>query len=96
MNNVEFTDEKDNKDNLFEEPKTPNMVRWVMKTGLVKDERQANIALIVIAVMFFVLTWVFIAGGNNTTPQATYLEDIPVDVLETIPPEILETIPTRN
>ncbi len=93
---VEFPGEKYNKSAGFGAKKTPTMVRWIMKTGLVKDKTQANIALMVIAVLFFGITWWLIAGGNSPAQQTTYLEDIPADVRTTLPPEILETIPSRN
>ena len=93
---VEFPGEKYNKSAGFGVKKTPIMVRWIMKTGLVKDKTQANIALIVIAVVFFALTWWLVASGSTPTQQTTYLEDIPSDVRSTIPSEILETIPSRN
>jgi len=92
---VEFPGENNQKVE-FGAKKTPAMVKWIMKTGLVKDKTQANIVLIVIAVVFFGITWWLIAGGNTPTQETTYLEDIPEDVRATLPPEILETIPSRN
>jgi len=77
-------------------PRQSFMVRLVMKTGLVRDESQANYVLISIAAVFFVLTVMVISGNNGTTPEPTYLEDIPEDVRGQLPPEILETIPSRN
>jgi len=62
---VEFPGEKYNQSAGFGSKKTPTMVRWIMKTGLVKDKTQANIVLVVIAVVFFALTWWLIAGGYS-------------------------------
>ncbi len=93
---VEFPGEKYNKNIGANTSKTSTMVKWIMKTGLVKDKTQANITLLVIAVIFLGITWWLVAGGNSPAQQTTYLEDIPADVRTTLPPEILETIPSRN
>lgn len=71
MANVEFPEEQYNRGTEFEAPKTPTMVKWVMKTGLVKDERQANIVLVGIAILFFALTWWVLAGGSKTPSGQT-------------------------
>ena len=96
MSNVEFPGEKYNQGAEFEVPKESTMVKWVMKSGLVRDEKQANMVLLGVAVVFFALTWWLISGGNTPAPQPTYLEDIPADIRATLPPEILKTIPSRN
>ena len=36
--------------------KSPKMVRWIMKTGLVKDETHANYVLAGMAVIIFIIT----------------------------------------
>ena len=97
MSNVEFPGEQYNKGVEFDTPKESPMVKWVMKTGLVRDEKQANIVLLVVAVVFFGITWWLIAGGNSTpATKQTYLEDIPASDRANIPPDILKTIPSRN
>ena len=93
---VEFPGEQYNKGAEFDAPKESVMVKWVMKTGLVRDEQQANYVLLGIAIVFFGFTWWLIAGSGTPTPKTTYLEDIPVSERANIPPEILKTIPSRN
>ena len=96
---VEFPEEKfDAGGNDYVVKKTPTMVKWVMKTGIAKDEKQANIILIVIAILFLALSlYIFANTGSNQkgTAGALYIEDIPEEELKDIPPEILETIPSR-
>ncbi len=94
---VEFTDEKSNSTDDDITNKSPTMVRWVLKTGIVKDEKQANIVLLGIAVVFFVITlFVIFSGPGKPKQKITYLEDIPASVRATIPPSVLKTIPSRN
>lgn len=93
---VEFPEEKYGADNTYTPTKTPTMIKWVMKTGVVKDEKQANIVLISIAVVFFVITFFMMTDLGGTKTQPTYLEDIPENVRAELPPEILNTIPSRN
>ncbi len=92
---VEFPEEKFEGEDNYTSKKTPTMVKWVMKTGLVKDKKQANIVLVGIAVLFFVITLVMMADLGSPKPQPTYIEDIPEDIRATLPPEILESIPSR-
>jgi len=97
MSNVEFPEEEALGNSTSGVPKSPTMVKWVMKTGLVRDEAQANYVLIGIAVIFFMLTFIFIVDWNTTTQQSVlYIEDLPKEELSNIPPEILETLPSRS
>lgn len=77
-------------------PPSSKMVGWVMKTGLVRDEKQANYVLVVIALLFFLATvWVVVGGGAPTASTPTYLEDLPPEVIETLTPEERAEIPSR-
>lgn len=94
---VEFTDEKSNATDDDMMNKQSTMIRWVMKTGLVKNEKQANIVLLSIAVVFFIITFfVIFSGPGEPKQKTTYLEDIPASVRATMPPSVLKTIPSRN
>jgi hypothetical protein len=66
MSDVEFPEEKYNQGAEFDAPKESMMVKWVMKTGLVRDEKQANLVLLGLAVVFFAFTWWVIANGQST------------------------------
>ncbi len=92
---VEFPEEKFEGENNYTPNKTSTMVKWVMKTGLVKDEKQANIVLVGVAVLFFVVSFIVMSDFGGSKPQPTYIEDIPEDIRATLPPEILESIPSR-
>ncbi len=93
---VEFPEEKFNTENSYTPTKTPTMVKWVMKTGLVNNKKQADMVLVGVAVLFFVISFIMMSDFGGSKPQPTYLEDIPKDVRATLPPEILNTIPSRN
>ena len=93
---VEFPEEKYGTGDTYTPTKTPTMVKWVMKTGVVKDEKQANIVLVGIAIVFFAITFFTMTDLGGPKTQPTYLEDIPEDVRADLPPEILNTIPSRN
>ncbi len=80
-------------------PKSPKMVQWVMKTGLVKDETQANYVLLGISVVFLIMTAVVMfdmKGPSASSGGVTYREDLSPEELEGIPPEILNSLPSRN
>lgn len=79
--------------------KKPKMVQLMMKTGLVKDETQANYALLGLSILFFALTVVVVlnmTGFGTPKGGVTYIEDIPEAERANIPPEILQTLPSRN
>ena len=92
---VGFPEEKYNQGSEFNTPKSSIMVRWVMKTGLVRDEKQANMVLLGLAVLFFVLTAVVIF--DKTDSQNTINTTVPlppnnlpsIETLRTLTPEML-------
>lgn len=78
-------------------PSSSKMVGWVMKTGLVRDEKQANYVLVVMATLFFLATaWVILGDTNTTNAGPVYREDLPSEMLETLTPEELAGIPSRT
>ena len=95
---VEFPEEKFGNNDNYVIKKTPTMVKWVIKIGIVKDEKQANIVLIILAVIFLGLA-VYIFANTGSKPTATagvlYREDLSEEDLQNLPPEILESIPSR-
>ncbi len=66
---VEFPEEKYNQGSEFSTPKPSIMVRWVMKTGLVRNEKQANMVLLGLAVLFFILSILPFINGSKSTSQ---------------------------
>lgn len=97
MDNVEFTDEKHKGGDLFEAPKTPTMVKWVMKTGLVKDERQANIVLVIIAALFFTITFYVFTSSLERGAELTPIEkdSIPTEILSQFPKDVISNLPNK-
>lgn len=78
--------------------KKSKMVQLVMKTGLVKDETQANYVLLGLSIIFFIATIFIVRNmtGGATKAGVTYIEDIPAAERASIPPEILNQLPSRN
>jgi len=73
------------------------MVSLVMKIGLVRDEKQANYVLVVMALLFFLATiWVTVGDTSPSNTGTVYLEDLPSEVLETLTPEERASIPSRS
>lgn len=56
MSNVEFEENNFPGNRFVEASKSPVMVKFILQTGLVKDEKQANYVLIGVAVCAFLLT----------------------------------------
>jgi len=79
-------------------PRQSWMIKLVMKTGLVRDESQANYVLISVAVVFFVLTVVVFAsiGSPSGSGDLGSIDDIPVELREQLPPEFLEGLQNQQ
>ena len=82
--------------------KTPKMVQWVMKTGLVKDETQANYALAGLAVIFFIITiGMFMNNGVSATTTESkssglvFKGSIPKEIQAKFPPGVFESLPEK-
>lgn len=102
MNDVQFNpeDKEFNAPSYRDTTKKSKMIQWVMKTGLVKDETQANYVLLGLSVIFLILTVIVVlntTGTGTTSPGGvTYREDIPEAERANIPAEILNQLPSRN
>lgn len=83
-------------------PRESAMVRFIMKIsgGMIKDEAQANYALLGIAALFFVGA-IVIAMGTFGGPKSQpfpyqYREDVPEEIRAELPPEVFESLPSRG
>jgi|GEM_PF-3248624 len=102
MENVEFTEESNDLAQPAHAHETPTLVRWVLKTGIVKEEKQANYLLLGIAVVLLAIT-VFaysrLLTPNNTTIRGNsgpmYYKNIPPEILEQLPPDVLSALPEK-
>jgi hypothetical protein len=76
MSSVEF--EEDNfhikSRRLLGEPDTPSMVKFLLKTGLAKTEKQALIILVVVIVVALSAA-IFILLGRNVQREAYVVDD---------------------
>ncbi|OHA83127.1 MAG: hypothetical protein A2937_01010 [Candidatus Yonathbacteria bacterium RIFCSPLOWO2_01_FULL_47_33b] len=101
MSDVQFNPEDTgfNAPTFRDTAKKSKMVELVMKTGLVKDEEQANYVLLGMSVVFLILTAVVVmnmTGVGASQNTITYIEDIPEEERAALPPEILNQLPSRN
>ena len=84
---------------LFGKPVTPTMVRLLLKSGIVKNEKQA-ISILLVSSIVFLLVGIFLIttqpGGNKDNVK--YVEDLPDFIRSN--PEILKrdfpNLPSRN
>lgn len=91
MNRVEFNEENEfhiKSRALFGDPQTPTMIRLLLKTGLIKNEKQAVAALLVMVVLMVGATLWVLNGRNNadayvTTPDGIkYTPEEYIDLLK--------------
>jgi len=68
MNRVEFNEENEfhtKSRALFGDPKTPTMIRLLLKTGIVRNEKQA-VAVLLIMVVLMVGVTLWILNGRDS------------------------------
>lgn len=68
MSNTEFLEDNEfhiKSRKLFGEPQTPAMIRVLLKTGIVKTEKQALYFLIGLMIVAVAATWWIWRGGNS-------------------------------
>ncbi|HEQ78173.1 MAG TPA: hypothetical protein ENI78_00920 [Euryarchaeota archaeon] len=83
-NNQDF-----NKEQAWDGPRQGFMTKSLIKTGLVKDETQANYVLIGIAVVFFVVSIiVFIGTENSSEPVPVSTSNLTPQEIEALPPKL--------
>lgn len=83
-------------------PRESAMVRFIMKIsgGMIKDEAQANYALLAVAALFFVGT-IIVLMNTFSAPKAEpfpyqYREDVPEEIRAELPVELYESLPSRG
>ena len=77
----------------------PGMVKFVMKTGIVKTPGQANVVLIAFIVVALAFTGYQISNLlDETQPgkQPVYREDLPPEIRNKLSDQDLMLIPSRN
>lgn len=74
MSRVEFNDENEfhiKSRALFGDPQTPTMIRLLLKTGVVKSEKQAVVVLLIMVVIMVSATWWILGGRDNADAYVT-------------------------
>ncbi len=98
MSDVQFQEDQFSSNlSRFNQPEARGIIGFLIKRGIVRDERHANVVLIGVIIIAVTVTY-FTSFGGSSSPKVppTYREDISPEVLKTLPPEILKTIPSKN
>ena len=70
MDRVEFIEQNEfhiKSRKLFGEPATPSMVYFLLKVGIVKNEKQAVMVLLSIIILVLILTFSLISNKSNSS-----------------------------
>ncbi|MFA6297334.1 MAG: hypothetical protein WC629_02110 [Candidatus Paceibacterota bacterium] len=93
---LEFEEEQYKSRDILNKGKTPKMVSFLIKKGIVKDEKQANVFLVIISIIFllvsiFIFAY-FVFGIRNPFAKqpspAEQFKNLPPEVRDSLPPEI--------
>ena len=87
MSNLEFEEEKFKSPVIFGQSKTPKMVSFLIKKGIVKSEKTAGTFLMVLSLVFFSLSifiFVYFVLGIKTFSRSSQVPNN----LGNLPPEI--------
>jgi hypothetical protein len=101
MEQVEFTDEKKDTNQLPEEKDSSLMAEWLIEKRLARNKNQANYVLVGIIVISVILTFLVVFGGNykkhkKTSPLPMSREDalLIIDIqFPHIPQDLIDQIP---
>ena len=76
----------------------PVLIRWAQKIPGIQSRRQANVFLVVCALVIFAVSAMLFWQGTPTSGAggATYKEDIPPEAREELPSELVESMPSRS
>ncbi len=76
----------------------PGMVKFILKTGIVKTPRQANIILLSFVLLGLLMTGHVMFSLFRTTEDGStvYREDLTAEQRERMPEEFLEAFPSRR
>lgn len=76
MNNVQF-DEEQYSQTSFKVPKPSKMAGFLIRVGLAKDEKSANVILIGVIVVMAIIFFISISGGNSSSTEYDSAMDDP-------------------
>lgn len=96
MSDVQFQEDQFSSNlNRFNRPEAKGIIGFLIRRGIVGDEKHANVVLIAVILIALTITFFVVRGGSSNSAP-TYREDIPPEILKTIPPEVLKDLPSRN
>lgn len=96
--NVVFENQDERPSGYYGQRSMPKMIALVIKFsgGYIKNEQQANYALIIFAVVAIIISIILFSRLSSTSPKVVqFREDIPLEIRKNLSPEVLETIPSR-
>lgn len=83
MDNMQFGDNQFQANQIYQAPEEKGMVGFLIRKGMAKDAKTANIILVIFAIICFALTYLTFPKSNNTpAPTPITEEPIPGEELE--------------
>jgi len=96
---VEFENLEEQSSGYYHTRKPSRIVSLTIKYsgGYIKDETQANYALLVFAIVTIIISFILFFDLNTTPRKAIQSrEDIPPEIMRSFPPGVWETIPQKG
>ncbi len=83
MNDMQFGDSQFQSNQIYQAPDEKGMVGFLIRKGIAKDAKTANIILVIFALVCFAITfWTFPKSDNTPAPAPVIEEPIPGEELE--------------
>lgn len=83
MNDMQFGDSQFQSNQIYQAPDEKGMVGFLIRKGIAKDAKTANIILVIFALVCFAITfWTFPRNDNTPAPAAIVAEPIPGEEVE--------------
>lgn len=77
MNDMQFGDSQFQSNQIYQAPDEKGMVGFLIRKGIAKDAKTANIILVVFAIACFAITfWTFPKNDNTPAPAPVVAEPI--------------------
>lgn len=96
MKRVEFNEDRLTPTRSMKKRKQTLLIRLMMKLPFISSARQANGAMIIIALAAFLASGVILMSTFGDDSEQIYIEDLTEEERESLPQEYLETLPSRS
>jgi hypothetical protein len=93
---VEFEEDPSSLRQLPQAPEEQPVVKTFIKLGIAKNSRQVNVILLILFILINGATIFLVQKALFPRTKATFIEDVPPEVLKTLPPELIKDLPSRT